>query len=471
MRYNIGNVYNANSNIRDLSKNHCKTYTTHINDMSGEGIQDYIDTVKQVYNTGKKVLDFATGETGTALRNMIPSSDNTARDGFPGELHGILRLKNGKMGVANYLGPGTNLIKRLKRQDPGRTEIDRVAMGHDVRYALSTNLGDIRRADNIMIGKVNQISKNKSDRKQNIIQAKLINAKVKAENIGILKKDAFAGHLGTAVSLPDKQLLNSNLRELEQAGYGYPGSDLKKSLIKQFGKTRGHSKNVTMKGMKPHKLSGSGLGLPGGGLGLPGGSLGLPGGSLHPTGKRRTKRKKKVMKGKGMKGRGMGQANIHKFVSHQIIPHLMGELGLKSKISNQKILSHLTKVMPKTMTPASITKYSKIILATVLGSMKNKRGSGMPSKKIQTFLLKHLKSGLVKSLGWFASKGQGGSGLKLAGQRGGSFGSFFSGFKKGFKSTFQLGAKILTPLSALAGQPEIGVALTAGSKLLDLIPT
>ena len=84
------------------------------NQMNGEG---FMDVVRGVFNQGKQgakilfdnkdaiantagnIVDAFSGETGTALRNLIPDSDENARQGFVGEKHMILKLKNGKNGL------------------------------------------------------------------------------------------------------------------------------------------------------------------------------------------------------------------------------------------------------------------------------------------------------------------------------------------------------------------------------------
>jgi len=50
-----------------------------------------------------------TGKIATAIKNLIPASDKTARPARRGENHAILRLPNGKTGLGNYIGPGTRL--------------------------------------------------------------------------------------------------------------------------------------------------------------------------------------------------------------------------------------------------------------------------------------------------------------------------------------------------------------------------
>ena len=92
--------------------------------LSGEG---FADIVRGIYDKGvkpaasaaasgakyawdnkqalaEKAHDVYSGELGTAVRNIIPDSDDTARPGFPGERHMLLKLRNGKTGVGNYMG-------------------------------------------------------------------------------------------------------------------------------------------------------------------------------------------------------------------------------------------------------------------------------------------------------------------------------------------------------------------------------
>ena len=119
--------------------------------MSGENFTDIMksiynkgkDGVKFLYNNKGAIVDAYSSELGNSIRNALPNSDDTGRPGFAGEKHAILKLSNGKYGVGNYIGPGTQVVKRLERGDPPRTQIDRVAMGHDIRYQLAKNVNDI----------------------------------------------------------------------------------------------------------------------------------------------------------------------------------------------------------------------------------------------------------------------------------------------------------------------------------------
>ena len=226
-------------------------------EMGGEG---WADIVKSVYNAGvkgakflynnkdtimkvgEKALDLYSGPQGTMVKNMLPNSDENGRPSFPGEKHTVLELPNGRYGTANFMGPSTHIGARLRRGDPPRTLTDKVAMGHDIRYALANNVEDIRKADNIMLQKVSEIEKNKSDSMKNIIQAKAIYAKTLGEDLGVLPRGSFSkfakGGPISEVSDADKDLLKGHLYKLGQEVYGHspgmlPGQALKMNLLKK----------------------------------------------------------------------------------------------------------------------------------------------------------------------------------------------------------------------------------------------
>jgi hypothetical protein len=255
-----------------------------VEDMDGEGIISNAKKVAEnlykhrqlIKKIGSKASDFYTGEYGTKIKNLIPSSDDTARPAFQGENHAILRLKNGKQGYANYMGPGTNVIGRVERGDMGRTPADMVAKRHDIDYQLAAVVGDkkrqldlVRQADKRMVNSLNNIQRDKRDNWRNIqVGKRLIQAKMIGENVGVLDKSRFAGDLET-ISPEQRNMLVKAQSKLEQEGYGmygmYPADKLKMKILS--GMTKGRKKKKLPK--SAYKQVGKGLnpaGMSGGGL-------------------------------------------------------------------------------------------------------------------------------------------------------------------------------------------------------------
>ena len=224
----------------------------------GDGL---FDIAKSIFKKGKslvsKASDLYGSELGKAVQNVLPSSDENARPGFAGEKHSLLQLPNGKLGVANYMGPGTHIIERLKRGDPPRTESDKVAQAHDIRYALASGVDSkekqaqmIRDADRRMVNSLDKISRAGTDDPKNVfIGKRLIQAKMLGEDAGVIPKGSFGGDL-KKLSQKDKFLLMSKNAGLNQEGYGLPGQALKRKLAKQM-KKKGKGLNPAGGGLNP----------------------------------------------------------------------------------------------------------------------------------------------------------------------------------------------------------------------------
>jgi hypothetical protein len=212
----------------------CKTLTYDVGEQGGAG---FLEKIRSLFSKGQaiasKVVDAATGDIGTAISNLVPSSDANARPLYSGEKHALLKLDDGKYGRANYVGPSTHLVERLKRNDPPRTQTDKEAMAHDSRYALAHNYGDVRKADEKMIEVMKRLRANKLDSNFNTSQGlHLIQAKTKLEDMG-LPNNAFATFGG--IEAKDRPLVQSTLDKLEQDGFGKkakaPSHRLKMKLI------------------------------------------------------------------------------------------------------------------------------------------------------------------------------------------------------------------------------------------------
>tara|TARA_R100000951_G_scaffold15933_2_gene12546 strand:+ start:1228 stop:2550 length:1323 start_codon:yes stop_codon:yes gene_type:complete len=255
-------------------------YIQNDDDMEGEGV---IEKAQKILSVGKKVAkvagkaaDIYSGSIGTAVKNLIPSSDENARPSFKGEKHAVLQLPNGKMGIANWTGPGTQVVKRAKRGDKGRTATDGVSMRHDIDFTLAADaptkkeqLKLVRQADERMINSMNKIARDKADTKFNIaLGRRAIQAKVMAENAGILSRDKFAGALEN-ISDGDKMTL---LEARGQSGYGMLPADVLKMNMRKMMKKNKKGGALSLAG---GSLSLAGQGKKGGSLKLAGGAVGL----------------------------------------------------------------------------------------------------------------------------------------------------------------------------------------------------
>lgn len=246
-----------------------RTYYTPVHArQAGDGFfSDYMKNYLKKHNLqgpGNTGIIFHPPQTGEgfmdSMRDLFKSkssgaapSDDTGRPAFPGEKHAVLRLANGKPGRANYEGPGTNIVARIQRGDPPRTETDKVSQAHDIRYSLARDFSDVAAADQKFIAKLKAIEKAGGDSKLNTRPARrAIQAKSAAQRMGVLSKSAFssAGDPSGRFSASDIDTLEKKLAALEQQGYGSlkAGDKAKLKLLRADAK----------------RLGGKGVGLAGG---------------------------------------------------------------------------------------------------------------------------------------------------------------------------------------------------------------
>jgi len=141
-----------------------------------------------------------------------------------GELmHQILYTGKGLLGIeqANFSGPGTQLTKRLKRGDKGKTYVDRIANLHDINYGLAENYNDIRNADNRMLRSLEKAKKEKLDYKLNIIPAEVgIKSKIFLEDKLGVPKETFTEFGIDKLTSEEIKLYKQKKTELEMEGFG-----------------------------------------------------------------------------------------------------------------------------------------------------------------------------------------------------------------------------------------------------------
>ena len=152
------------------------------------------------------------------LSNAFPSNkDGLARPIQPGENHAVLKLPGGGVGRANFCGPGTRLDVRLKPPKAvARTPVDKVCEKHDLDYLVAQSSSDVRRADSRMIRNLSRVR----DSRLNILPSKkAIQAKMKAEDYGLLSKTKFIS--GDPVGPVTLKRAKRRQRQLAQQGLGF----------------------------------------------------------------------------------------------------------------------------------------------------------------------------------------------------------------------------------------------------------
>lgn len=141
--------------------------------------------------TGKLIGDLAFGKVGTAISNKLSEKFNKNpnwRPGFPGEAHVVLNTPHG-LTRANFCGPGTQIVKRVRRGDRGVNQIDTACEKHDLLYHFARTPEDIRRADNQMILDVDAVTD--AGRAQKFLAKSVIQGKKLGEDVGLFGPETF----------------------------------------------------------------------------------------------------------------------------------------------------------------------------------------------------------------------------------------------------------------------------------------
>lgn len=140
----------------------------------------------------------------------------------PSETHAIGYNREGNLDVMSYMGPGTNLIRRLKENVDPKSEADKISQTHDIRYHLANNAQDIKNADLRMLSKLSEARKQGKEGKWNyFIASSGIKAKRFLEdNVGI--PPTFFTSIGHDPNekTEDTEIVKKKLKELEAEGYG-----------------------------------------------------------------------------------------------------------------------------------------------------------------------------------------------------------------------------------------------------------
>lgn len=130
-----------------------------------------------------------------------------------GQTHGIMQLPDGTFTAANYMGPGTDLITRLKRGDEGKTWADTISKRHDMDYAIAgyaktdeERVRLTREADDRMLKSLSKTGG--KDSLINILQGfGGIKGKKTLEDIGSMNKGSFSSFDNDETSPEDRDLV------------------------------------------------------------------------------------------------------------------------------------------------------------------------------------------------------------------------------------------------------------------------
>jgi hypothetical protein len=150
-------IHNLKTGMRDEAKNVVervkKIPLGAIAKFAKTGYEKYKDgSYKNIKKPSKVTVAKTFTKAAAAIVSGLAGKGISVEDRrMPGEMHGLLQLPSGKFAFANYMGPGTQLMTRLKRGDQGLTPVDRLAKKHDIDYSLATTPEDVVRADRAMI--------------------------------------------------------------------------------------------------------------------------------------------------------------------------------------------------------------------------------------------------------------------------------------------------------------------------------
>ena len=178
--------------------------------------KEVLQKAKTSYKPSKRgggFLDVVKGALNGAANLVADQSINKL---MPGELHGLLKLPNGKLARAQYMGPGTHVVERVKRGERGLTAVDTESKWHDIAYGLAKNQADIGAADRHMMAKINEFAREKKDVPWNLNQGRLIGVKATVDNF----KPGLIGSSFGGVPEADIPLYQRTKAQLEAQGYG-----------------------------------------------------------------------------------------------------------------------------------------------------------------------------------------------------------------------------------------------------------
>lgn len=250
--------------------------------------------IKDALSIGKKIfegdLDGAVKEAALPLvqagvagvANIFRNKENPmSTPSYMGEVRLPLKADyapepyTGKRMLANYAGPGTHVLKRIQLGHKPISLLDRISQAHDVRYALSNTVEDVRQADKIYMERLARERNNLHSTEYKVAKA-AFEAKMAAEDMNLLssQNDVLIANAAEGYTNADREQMRGVLDDLIQKGEGKKDSEIAPSIrLARSIKTEGLDKAVgavMKKKLGTRAVKGKGLKLAGQGLTLAG---------------------------------------------------------------------------------------------------------------------------------------------------------------------------------------------------------
>lgn len=133
----------------------------------------------------------------------------------------------GKRMLANFAGPGTHFLKRVKLGHQPVSLLDRISQAHDARYSLATTAEDVRKADIIFMQRIEKEKNNLHPNEYQIVKH-AFEAKMAAEDhkLARTQEAVLTQNVEDGYSNEDRKLMEGVLGTLIQKGEGKKDSDI-----------------------------------------------------------------------------------------------------------------------------------------------------------------------------------------------------------------------------------------------------
>lgn len=202
--------------------------------------------VRDAISVGKKLV---TGDLDGAARDVVVpvlkqglasvtnlfqnKANPLSTPTYPGEIRMPMKGDyapepfKGKRMLANFAGPGTHFLKRVKLGHQPVSLLDRISQAHDARYSLATTAEDVRKADLIFMQRIEKEKNNLHPDEYRIVKH-AFEAKMAAEDhkLARTQEAVLTQNVEDGYSNEDRKLMEGVLGTLIQKGEGKKDSEI-----------------------------------------------------------------------------------------------------------------------------------------------------------------------------------------------------------------------------------------------------